>query len=100
MAEDFDTIIGGLLFLPTFVALALLTLMLVCTPRPRIIRSPIRNTSRLTVTPKVFFWRDSSLVTVRGDWSIFPETVYEYAGPSNWDGTEVGWPTNDHPSLT
>src|SRR5215471_503020 len=44
--------------------------------------------------------RDSSLVTVRGEWSIFPETIYEYAGPSNWDGTEVGWLTNDHPSLT
>jgi hypothetical protein len=88
-------IIGGLLILPTFVALALLTLMLACTPRPRIIRSPdLKHVAAYSYFAG-FLGRDSSLVTVRSKWSIFPEAVYEYAGPSDWEGTEVHWLPND-----
>lgn len=42
-----------------------------------------------------FLGRDSTFVTVRKGWSIFPDVVYQYAGPSDGTDTEVRWLSNE-----
>jgi hypothetical protein len=42
-----------------------------------------------------FLGRDSTFVTVRKRWGIFPDVVYQYAGPSDWTDTDVRWLNNE-----
>jgi hypothetical protein len=35
------------------------------------------------------------LLFLRKKWSIFPDVAYQYAGPSDWTGTEVRWLSNE-----
>jgi hypothetical protein len=88
-------IAGALLVLPLVAALLLLLLMVACDSRPRVLVSPDSNHVAEYRYEAGFLGRDSTSVTVRKRWSIFPDVVYQYAGPSDWTDTEVRWLSNE-----
>jgi hypothetical protein len=89
-------IAGAVLLLPFVVVLLVLLLMLVGDhPRPRVLVSADSQHIAEYSYEAGFLGRDSTVVTVRKKWSIFPDVAYQYQGPSDWTGTEVLWMTND-----
>ncbi len=88
-------IAGALLLLPLVAALLLLLSMVAYNARPRVIVSPDSRHVAEYSYEAGFLGRDSTFVTVRKRWSIFPDVVYQYAGPSDWTGTEVRWLSNE-----
>ena len=85
---------GAILLLPLVAALLLLLLMVACNTRPRVLVSPDQQHVAEYFYQAGFLGRDSTLVTVRKKWSIIPDVAYQYAGPSDWTGTEVRWLSN------
>jgi hypothetical protein len=77
-----------------FVVPTMITLMLLVTAwpvRPQICVSPdSRHTAEYTYAAG-FLGRDTTVVRIRSEWSIWPETAYAYEGPSNWTATGVRW---------
>jgi hypothetical protein len=69
-------IAGGLLVLPLVVGLLLLFLMVASNTRPRVLVSPDSRHVAEYSYEAGFLGRDSTLVTVRKSWSIFPDMVY------------------------
>jgi len=88
-------IAGALLVLPLVAALLLLLLMVACNTRPRVLVSPDSHHVAEYRYDAGFQGRDSTSVTVRKNWSIFPDVAYQYAGPSDWTDTEVRWLNNE-----
>lgn len=88
-------IAGALLVLPLVAALLLLLSMVACNTKPRVIVSPDSRHVAEYSYEAGFLGRDSTFVTVRKRWSIFPDVVYQYAGPSDWTDTEVRWLSNE-----
>ena len=81
--------------LPLVAALLLLLSMVACNTRPRILVSPDSRHVAEYSYEAGFLGRDSTFVTVRKRWSIFPDVVYQYAGPSDWASIEVRWLGNE-----
>ena len=89
-------IAGAVLLLPLVFVLLVLLLMLVGDhPRPRVLVSADSLHIAEYSYEAGFLGRDSTVVTVRKKWSIFPDMAYQYQGPSDWTGTEVLWMAND-----
>jgi hypothetical protein len=88
-------IVGALLVLPLVAALLLLLLMVACDTRPRVLVSPDSQHVAEYSYEAGFLGRDSTSVTVRKKWSVFPDVAYQYAGPSDWTSTEVRWLSNE-----
>lgn len=88
-------IAGALLVLPLGAALLLLLLMVVRNTRPRVLVSPDSQHVAEYSYEAGFLGRDSTFVTVRKRWSIFPDVGYQYAGPSDWTDTDVRWLSNE-----
>ena len=80
---------GGILLLPLALCMLVLVSMAACTSRPRIIVSPDSNHIAEYTYQAGFLGRDSTFVSVRKKWSVFPVRAYSYAGPSDWSSTEV-----------
>jgi len=87
---------GGILLLPLALCMLVLVSMAACTSRPRIIVSPDSNHIAEYTYQAGFLGRDSTFVSVRKKWSVFPVRAYSYAGPSDWSSTEVRWLDNEH----
>jgi hypothetical protein len=87
---------GGVLLLPLVLCMVLLVAMAACTSRPRIIVSPDSKHIAEYSYEAGFLGRDSTFVSMRGKWSLLKVDAYWYAGPSDWSGTEVRWPDNEH----
>jgi hypothetical protein len=90
-------IAGAVLVVPLVVVLPFLlfVLMVGCTSRSRVLVSPdSQHVAEYRYQPG-FLGRDSTFVTVRNKWSISPKVIYQYAGPGEWDDTEVQWLSNE-----
>lgn len=81
--------------LPLLAAVLLLLTMVACNSRPRVFVSPDSRHVAEYSYETGFLGRDSTSVTVRKKWSIFPDVAYQYAGPSDWADTEVRWLSNE-----
>ena len=82
---------GAVLVVPLILVLLLLIGMVGCTPRPRILVSPDSQHVAAYSCDAGWLGRDTTFVTVRKKWSIRPDIVYQYAGPSDWSSTQVHW---------
>jgi len=78
---------GTVLVLPTILALLLLLGMAASTSRPRVFVSPDANHIADYSYEAGFLGRDFTVVRVRRKWSVVPDVVYEYQGPSDWTRT-------------
>ena len=87
---------GGILVLPLVLCMVLLVFMASCTSRPRIIVAPDSKHIAEYSYEAGFLGRDSTFVSIRRKWSLFPVDAYWYAGPSNWADTEVRWLDSEH----
>jgi hypothetical protein len=63
--------------------------------RPRIFISPDSQHIAKYSYDAGFLGRDFTAVVVGGRWSTQFVNVYEYEGPSDWNGTEVRWLNNE-----
>lgn len=85
---------GVVLAVPLILAILLLLLLGACSTRPRVIVSPDSQHIARYDYQAGFLGRDSSFVSVRNKWSLLSDDVYEYWGPSDWDGANVRWLNN------
>jgi hypothetical protein len=78
-----------------FILTGLIVLFAARISAPRITVSPDSQHIAYHYYTAGFLGRDSTWVSVGKTWTIEPETVYEYDGPSDWGETELLWVGND-----